>query len=215
MIAISNRKKLLIGGAVVLLMACGALSYFLFLGKVPYDPVYMADIETDMWKAYYTKNKTQLGMLLISLLRRQFGVSAYEAAITGKLLADSAMKFKASKPGHYDDALPPLIKAYAKIKNYSGLSFDPKEAAKADLAWWVYRRTPGKKDSKTVGAGITHLYEVIYGYKHPGFDKAGQLRAEAAHLRDIGGKKCDWKKINSILLKSYKELQIAIDTKSN
>jgi hypothetical protein len=77
----------------------------------------------------------------------------------------------------------------------------------------VYRRTPGKKDAKTVGAGITHLYEVIYGYKDPGFDQAGQLRAEAAHLRDIGGKDCDWKKINSILLESYKALQRAMDAK--
>lgn len=210
---VKKRKKLIVIGVVLVVLGIGVGCYSLFWGKLPYDPVYMADIETDMWKAYYTKNKAKLGMLLISLLRRQFGVSAYEAATTGKLLADSAMKFKSSKPGHYDDALPPLIKAYTNIKKYSGMSFDPKEAAKADLAWWVYRRTPGKQDPKTVGAGITHLYEVIYGYKHPGFDQAGQLRAEAAHLRDVGGKNCDWKKINTILLASYKALERGMNAK--
>jgi hypothetical protein len=100
----SKRKKLIMIGALLAILGIGSGCYFIFFGKLSYDPVYMADIETDMWKAYYTKNKAKLGILLISLIRRQFGVSAYEAATTGKLFADSAMIFKKSKSGHYDDA---------------------------------------------------------------------------------------------------------------
>ncbi|MCK5845405.1 MAG: hypothetical protein KAG97_11900, partial [Victivallales bacterium] len=210
---VPKRKKLVLAGVAVAILGAVVGCYSLFLGRQPFDPVYMADIETNMWEAYYSKNKTKLALLLVRLLRRQFGMSTYEAATTGRLLADSAMIFKRSKPGHYNDALPPLIKAYSKIKGYSGMKFDPKEAAEADLAWWVYRRTPRKKDRKTVGEGITRLYETIYGYKHPGFVQAGQLRADAAHFRDIGRKKCDWKKINAILLESYQALKRAMDAK--
>jgi hypothetical protein len=183
----------------------------LFWGKAPYDAKYLASEETEMWKAYYSKDKTKLAWHLVQVLRRQFGISAYEAAETGNLLADSALKFKAAKPGQYDAALPELTAAYSKVKKYSGLSFDPEAAAKADLAWWVDRRDPKRNDPKTIGEGITRLYEVIYGYRHPGFDRAGLLRAEAASLRDHGGDNCDWAKVEELLLLSYQSLKDGID----
>jgi len=204
-------KTIILTGVALAILGLLVGCYSLFIAKLPFDPVFMADTETDMWKAYYAKSRPKLALLFVDLLRRQFGISAYEAAGTGKLFANAAMKFKVSKSGNYNDALPPLIEAYTNIKEYSGLSFNPKEVAEADLAWWVYRRTPGKKDIKTVGSGISNLYEKIYGYKHPGFDQAGELRAKAAHLRDIGGEKCDWGNIHSILLKSYNALQRGID----
>jgi hypothetical protein len=68
---------------------------------------------------------------------------------------------------------------------------------------------------KIIGQGITHLYETIYGYKHPGFDKAGLLRAEAAYLRDQGQQNCDWVKIEKLLLESYIALQAGIDKRSS
>jgi hypothetical protein len=210
----SKRGKTLVACALSIVLGIALLCHFIFFRKLPYDPVYMADIETDMWKAYYSKDKPRLAILLVALLRREFDMSAYEAAVTGKLIADSAMKFKQARPGGYNVALPPLVKAYSKIKECSGMKFVPKEAAEADLAWWVLRRTPGKNDPKTVGRGITKLYEVIYGYKHPGFDQAGQLRAEAAHIRDLGGKNCDWQKIHSTLLKSYKALHRGIQRRN-
>jgi hypothetical protein len=185
----------------------------LFWGKAPYDAQYLASAETEMWKAYYSKDKTKLAWNLIQVLRRQFGISAYEAGETGNLLAESALKFKSAAPGHYDEALPDLIAAYSKVKEYSGLTFDPEEAAKADLAWWVDRRDPKRNDPKTIGEGIAHLYEVIYGYKHPGFKRAGLLRAEAAHLRDQGKDNCDWVKVEGLLLLSYQSLKDGIDRK--
>ena len=84
------------------------------------------------------------------------------------------------------------------------------------MAWWIARRNPAKRNKpKIIGAGITHLYEVIYGYKHSGFNKAGQLRAKAAYIRDHGQQNCDWEKIRKILLESYKALEQGIDKKSN
>ncbi len=205
-----SRHKYLFG---ILLIATTLGCCSLFWGKAPYDAKYLASEETRMWKAYYSKDKAQLAWCLIQVLRRQYGISAYEAGETGNLLADSAMKFKAAKPGHYDEALPDLTAAYSKIKEYSGLKFDPEEAARADLAWWIDRRDPKRNDPVTIGKGIAHLYEVMYGYKHPGFDMAGLLRAEAAHVRDQGKDGCDWAKVEELLLLSYRSLKDGIDRK--
>lgn len=186
--------------------------YLLFLGKGTFDPYYLSKTETKMWQAYYKKNKAELAWLLINILKRQFSISNYEAGETGKLLADAAMKFQTAENGNYEQALPDLTAAYSAIKKYSGLHFDPKEAAEADLAWWVDRRNPAKRNNpKIIGQGITHLYEIIYGYKHPGFDKAGLLRAEAAYLRDQGKDHCNWLKIEQMLLESYIALQAGIE----
>ena len=210
------KRKWFIGILIFIAIFIATGSYFLFWNKASFDPVFLSSTETEMWKAYYNKDKPKLAWLLVQILKRQFSITSYEAAQTGKLLANSAMKFKSAKNNNYDIALPDLTKAYARIKKYSGLKFDPEETAKADLAWWVDRRNPAKRNKpKIIGQGITRLYETIYGYKHPGFDKAGRLRAEAAYLRDQGQDNCDWKKIEQMLLESYIALQQGIDKKDS
>ena len=81
----------------------------------PFDAGYLAITERKMWQAYYGKDKTTLGLLLIQSLRRQYGISILEAGETGTLLASAAMKFSTAKPGHYNEALPDLVKAYTQI----------------------------------------------------------------------------------------------------
>ncbi|MBC8453556.1 hypothetical protein H8D64_00705 [PVC group bacterium] len=210
----TSKRKWIIAILVIIAVSISTGYYFLFWSKASFDPVFLSSTETQMWQAYYNKDKPKLAWLLIQILKRQFSITSYEAAKTGKLLANSAMKFKTAKGGKYDVALPDLIAAYTAKKKYSALKYDPEEAAKADLAWWVDRRNLEKRNNpEIIGKGITRLYEVIYGYKHPGFDKAGQLRAKAAYLRDQGKDKCDWKKIEQLLLESYKALQQGIDKK--
>ncbi len=182
-------------------------------GRPEFDPAYLASTEAAMWKAYYGRHKLTLAWLLVKTLHREFGISYWQAGQVGRRLANSAMKFKTARPGGYDVAMPDLIAAYTRIRRYSNLKFDPREAARAELAWWVARRTPGRNDPETVGRGIGRLYEIIYGYHHPKFIEAGLLRAQAAHVRDQGGKNCDWKKVKALLLQSYRALRIAIEAK--
>ena len=177
-----------------------------------YDAKYIAAAETAMWQAYYSKDriagKLKLGMLLIQILQKQFDLKQEEASQIAYMMASSAMLFKRGK---YDDALPPLKTAYTKIKKFTDLSFDPEEVAKADLKWWIVRRTPAGKDPKVIGQAITHLYELIYGYQHQSFTKAGLLRAKAMRLRDKGKAKADWKEIEKLLTYSYKALQYGFE----
>ncbi len=166
----------------------------------------VAKAETEMWQAYYTDNKAKLGLLLISLLQTQYGLTLSESKEAGELFASSAMKFHATRKDYNSIVLPDLTAAYRVIKDAKKLSFDPKQAAEVELAWWVARRVAGKNSVEQVGSGIGKLYAIIYGQERSEFKKAGLLRAKAAAIRDKGGKNADWQQIENLLRQSYKEL---------
>jgi hypothetical protein len=97
------------------------------------------------------------------------------------------------------------------LKNKLDVSFVPEEAAKAELDWWVARRTPGSDSVEEVGRLIAYLYTVLFGENQPAFERAGLLRAQAAHIRDEGGELCDWSEVEQQLQESYQALQEGID----
>lgn len=166
----------------------------------------IAAAETRMWKAYYKRDAIALGLELAALLRSQFGLSYLQSIEVAKEMGSSAMKFQEGGGGDYSEALPELELAYGRLQALSGRSFDPREAARAELAWWVARRTPGDNSVEEVGGKIAELYAVLYGSSAPEFAEAGLLRAQAGRIRDLGGADCDWKEVEKLLRESYRVL---------
>lgn len=162
-----------------------------------------------MWQFYYEQDKMRLGFYLVSMLRSIHGISFSEAQEIGELLASSAMKFKNASGNYEEIALPDLLLAYSKIQKATGRSFDPEKAARAELAWWVARRS-NKNSNEEVGGKIAELYAILYGGDKEEFHKAGLLRARAAKVRDKGKENADWKEIENILKESYSDLEKGI-----
>ena len=144
----------------------------------------------------------------VKLERRQFGLTIFEAIDVSRNLANAATKFREATGAYESQTLPELVAAYTKIRDHSGAKFDPNEAAKAELAWWVARRTPGRDSPEQVGAEIAKLYAILYGSGKEEFRRAGLLRAQAAHLRDQNGG--EWDKVESLLRESYEILKSGI-----
>lgn len=194
--------------AVVLVLAGSGLRFV--FGRPSFNADKVARAETRMWQAYYTGDKTKLGLQLIAQLRGQYGLSLFEAKEVGELFARSALKFR-SASGDWDQVcLPDLTKAYSLIKQATDARFDPGKAARAELAWWVARRTQGQNSAQQVGEKIARLYGLLYGKDFQAYEKAGLLRAQAAELRDSGGKDADWVLVEDLLRKSYRELKQAV-----
>ena len=179
------------------------------------EPDKVAAAEARMWQAYYTNDHIALRQELTNLLRSQFGISDSGAKDIGETLASAAMKFESAKSNYKLTILPDLERAYSLLKNKLDISFDPKEAAKAELDWWVARRTPGSDSVEEVGQLIAHLYVVLFGENQSAFERAGLLRAQAAHIRDEGGVSCNWGKVEQLLHESYRALQEGIKLISN
>lgn len=200
-------KGVMIITVVALLCSSGT---WIFAGRLVFNPDEIAAAETRMWQAYYDLDLPRLHGELVALLRSQFGLSAEDAESISRNLGAAAMKFERSRGKYEQVVLPDLVVAYRKLRTVLKRSFDPQEAARAELSWWIARRTPGRDSPQQVGRRIAELYAIIYGGERPGFLEAGVLRAEAAGLRDRGGVDCDWPEVERLLRRSYRALAGAV-----
>ena len=194
---------------VVVAVLCTA-GYGAFSEGPVLDPDQIAAAETRMWQAYYARDLSRLHSEMAALLRAQFRLPPADAERIARSLVGAAMKFAVSGANYEQVVLPDLEVAYLQLRALLKLSFDPREAARAELAWWVARRTPGRNNTQQVGKQIARLYSVIYGGERPEFLEAGVLRAEAAQLRDRGGVHCDWAGVERLLRRSYRVLADAV-----
>lgn len=200
-------KSLIIIVVVALLCAAG---YQGFSAGPVLEPDEIAAAETRMWQAYYARDLQKLHSEMSALLQAQFRLSSADAERIAKSLVSAAMKFTISRANYEQVVLPDLEVAYLQLRAVLNRSFDPREAARAELDWWIARRIPGRDNPQQVGERIAKLYAIIYGAERPEFLQAGVLRAEAARLRDRGGVNCDWTAVERLLRRSYRVLVDAV-----
>jgi hypothetical protein len=176
-----------------------------------FDPERLAELELRMWKAYYGKEKLNLFRLLVVTRREQFRYSWATAVRESFHLARAAATFGDARSG-YERVLPDLEEAYTIARAWSGASYDPARLARAELDWWVARRTPGRSGAETVGGLIADEYALVYGIPRSRVEEAGVLRAQAGRLRDEGGRDADWSQVETLLRQSYRSLRLAVNT---
>jgi hypothetical protein len=195
---------------VVVVVVLGTAGYGAFPEGLVLDPDQIAAAETRMWQAYYARDLPKLHSEMTALLRAQFRLPSADAERIARSLVGAAMKFAIGGTNYERTVLPDLEVAYLQLRAVLKRPFDPREAARAELDWWVARRTPGRNNPQQVGKQIARLYSVIYGGERPEFLEAGVLRAEAALLRDRSGPNCDWTKVEGLLRRSYRLLADAV-----
>jgi hypothetical protein len=201
---------------VVVLLSGGAIFYAVAIHtpRGPrslrvFDPDRMADLELRMWQAYYAKEKVRLFALLVTMLHEQNRYPWAKATRAGFHLARAAATFGDAR-SDYERVLPDLERAYAIARDWNRAGFDPKEVARAELAWWAARRKPGASTVENVGALIAEEYSLLYEVPRERVAPAAARRAEAAALRDGGGANADWPTISRILEDSYRQLRTAV-----
>jgi hypothetical protein len=202
--------------ALLLFLMAAAGGYWGLVVHVPpgprsaraFDPDRLADLEVEMWRAYYNRENLNLFRTLLTALREQFRYPWSKAGNAGYHLAKAASDF-GKATDHYERVLPDLEKAYGISREWTGAGFDPAEVARAELAWWVARREPAQRAPENVGRLIAVLYARFYELPEEKVREAGLLRARAANLRDRGGLNPDWTEIGRLLHESYRSLQAA------
>lgn len=175
-----------------------------------FDPYRLADLEVQMWQAYYDRDNIRLFRVLVVSLREQYDFSWFHAVSAAFDLAQAASRFAELRMG-YQEVLPDLESAYTTVRDWLDAGFDPAEVAPAELAWWVARRTPGKNRPDQVGALIAAEYALLYETSPGSVQRSAILRAEAAALRDQQARAPDWDRIASLLTESYVQLSAALN----
>jgi hypothetical protein len=207
----TQRRTWLIGVAATLLIAAG-------LSIVPpsgprslrvFDPDRTAELELEMWRAYYDKRNVRLFTDLVTLLHEQNRYSWATASRAAFHLARAAATF-GNLRSEYEQVLPDLIAAYTIERDWLHAGFDPVAVAKAELAWWVARRVPGENSAEQVGALIAEENALLYDVRRDRVLEASTLRARAGKLRDDGGAQADWATVSDLLHQSYRALHAAV-----
>jgi hypothetical protein len=198
--------------------ACGVAALALVLFKAPsgprslraFDPDRLANLELDMWQAYYRKQNIRLFRDLIVTLHEQYKFSWAGALTTGFYLARAASSF-ATLTTNYDRVIPDLEHAFARVRMATAGTFEPAAVAKAELAWWVARRVPGHNSAEQVGRLIAEENALIFNAPLEAVLEPSVLRARAGKLRDDGGINADWTTVSDLLHDSYQQLHRAVN----
>ena len=174
-----------------------------------FDADRVADLEVDMWQAYYRKERVHLFRDLVTMLHEQNRYPWSKSVRAAFYLARAAARF-AEIHADYDSLLPDLERAYTIERDWMSASFDPAKVARAELAWWVARRVTGQNSPEQVGGLIADENAMLYGVPRDRVLEASVLRARAGRLRDDGGANADWATVSSLLHQSYRALHAAV-----
>jgi hypothetical protein len=209
----SRRGRRVLG----LLVLVGAVGYYVAVIATPpgprsmrvFDADRMAQLELDMWQAYYRHETFRLFRGLVTMLHEQYRYSWAKAVVAGFHLARAARTFGDSR-SDYERVLPDLERAYTIARDWTHAGFEPAAVARAELAWWVARRVPGQNSPDQVGGLIADEYALLYETSRARVLNAATLRARAGRLRDDGGEHADWPAVSRLLVDSYRELHAAL-----
>jgi hypothetical protein len=175
-----------------------------------FEPDRLAALELDMWQAYYRRERPRLFRDLVTTLREQYHCSYASAARVAFRFGRAANTF-ASSGAAGEHVLPDLEQGYGLLRACVNSTFDAAGVARAELAWWAARRTPGQQAPEQVGALIADENALLFGVSRDRVLDASVLRARAGRLRDEGGEQADWATVLDLLQQSYRALHAAVN----
>lgn len=213
---IFSAKPLVVKVGVVLFMVGTLLWVFTPLqGSIwKFSPDEVARGEAEMWRYYYEKRHGRLAIELYRAIRRQYGLSPWDASCMAIDLAKAARVFQVSRNRQEaEEAIPLLEKAYERLARTTREEFGTRRAAILELEWWQQRRehVPPEEYAGT----IAELARVVYSCKDdPRIEEAAQERARAMAFRDAHRRstmtEADWQVVREKLTESYRLFHLAL-----
>jgi hypothetical protein len=185
-----------------------------------FDYQKMAQLDSDMWRAYYNHQFFRLFLLLVRLMRTQFRFNWF---ITLRLAyysgtAAAYYRIKKHKGVNNDSVLRKLVQFYKLVSRNATEAFNYEEAAKLELAWWdIHRRS--YKNNTELEQSLANSMAVIYNIAASGLSEYAHYRAEAMILpRHEGDSQPDpiqWETVTRMLNKAWGSLHAAVQKRDN
>lgn len=206
---------------IILIVVVGWLGFDLYgphpHGLKDFDPNQVARLETDMWRAYYAKQRVKLFTEMAELMRTQYGMPYAMSNAVAYQAAKAAFVFKEGKKREdYEKALPNLVNFYQAIHDGADVDFDVQKAAKLELEWWIIHRQRDKYSLEDLNRSLAELPAEVYRVPAERLMEHARLRQEAMTIRDKkaeegGVTEADWQKIHELLQASWKSLFDAVN----
>jgi len=174
-----------------------------------FDAEQVAAHESAGWQSIRGRQEFAVYFNFVRMLREQHRYTWFRALESGFYLTRATTRF-ANLHSRYEQVLPDLEAAANIEKAWRHATFDPADAARAQLNWWTTRRRRDVNTVERIGALIAEEYAVRYPRAGGGTSEAAILRAQAVKLMDEGGADPDWRTIRDLLTQSYRALGLAL-----
>jgi hypothetical protein len=179
-------------------------------GRLTFDPVGLAHIETEGWRAYYDRDWSRAVSLMLQLHHDEFGLNWFDTFVASYHATRAQIAF-AGQNNNAPLAQAYLEKYYAVMARARGLRYDPAAAAEAEMRYWiVHRQVASRPDDYTPLVGVlADLHTLVFAVPPDAARASGVERTAAAAAVDrITGRRstdvaADWREVEARLVAAY------------
>ncbi|MCE9548862.1 hypothetical protein K8Q98_00455 [Candidatus Nomurabacteria bacterium] len=178
-----------------------------------FNPEKIAELDLNMWQAYYSHNFFKLFLLLLRLNHEFFGLDYFHTLQAAYYSASAAINFRRNKEKENSEIIiEKLTKSFKIISDNNIEKFDYGKAAELEFGWWMIHRYP-KAYQTSLKEGLAQAMAKTYNTDSLKLKEYADYRAQAMILRDkakITGKETDWDEIAYLLRKSFNSLHLNV-----
>jgi len=182
-------------------------------GLKHFNPDKVAQLDLNMWQAYYSHNFFRLFILLLQLNHEFFGLNYLATLRAAYYSATAAIDFKLHRGRENSERIIKNLSKFLKIVSNKSLEkFDYKKAAELELAWWLIDRYPNKYETSREVA-LAAAMAAVYGVQTSALTDYANYRAQAMVLNDkaeAAGHETDWSQVGILLKKSFNSLHQSV-----
>jgi len=186
-----------------------------------FDPVKVGRYEKENWVAYYQKRWLRLMRVSVGMVRHAFGLNLVQAVYAAYLVARAEIAAAPFPDNDIPKAEATMRRFYTFIKGVHHEDFDPSEAARLDVNWWVvHRHLFGQTENEPLIDALAKFYAATYRVPVESVRRAAYHRAQAMLHSDRWineGKRPDSPLLDQEeeeLIKSYAALREAVSVEA-
>ncbi len=174
-----------------------------------FNPDKIAELDLNMWQAYYSHNFFKLFILLLHLNHEFFGLDYFHTLQAAYYSASAAINFRLNRGKENHELIITKLTKFLKIISDNNIEkFNYKNVAELEFKWWMIDRYP-KPYQTSREEGLARAMAAIYNTDYVKLTEYANYRAQAMTLQDEAktvGQEADWEKIGSLLKQSFNSL---------
>lgn len=185
-----------------------------------FNPIVVAKLETEMWRAYYEHRFARLIYLMFRLLKSTYGFSLFEAIRMAYFAGRAAVIFRKQRDreaAHKQKIIGYLERGYQLLESTVAEAFDSGHVAELEYNWWVVDRYQSKY-RQTRRDAIADTTSELFGISKEKVEEYAELRSSAMELQDVAeadGDMADWNEVEALLTKAYLILHQEVNQAQN
>jgi len=147
------------------------------------DPVQLGKLEVGWWRAHNDHDKPKMAQLLVQQNVALYGFTPQEAKQALRQLVEG-VNYHDTRD--WKKAIEAVAGYYQKVKEKTGLTFNPQQLAELEVGWWkLHDELENNPDKSQLAKAFAQLYSTQYGVDTEKMMKVGQLKAEAIREHDL------------------------------